>query len=106
MTESQTIALGEICAEHFDALVGQDLAFANAAGVPITLRLDDLKRKPARGQGRVPFSLLFTLPEGRVLPDGLLVPQFGSFTAEGWFINRVTLLGGEPGVAYCEAVFA
>jgi hypothetical protein len=106
MTESPAVTLGDLCPEHFDALVGQDLTFANEAGQAVTLRLEELHRKPARGRSRPPFSLLLILPEGQVLPDGLLIPQFAGFAAEGWFISRVTLLGGEPGVSYCEAVFA
>ena len=103
--QSSLATLASCRPELFQPLIGTVLLFADQRGQDVELELLEVRQRPRRGHSRDPFSLLFALKRGEIPPGDLLRPKGEGFAPEYWFVNRVSVLGGDPGVAYCEAVF-
>ena len=99
-------SLGRYTSADFEPYVGKVFAFRRNDGERVELELLQVSPGCARaGSFRQPFSLLFSLRDKQDLGSGLLRLEHEDFEASDWFVNRVSLLGGDPSIAYCEAVF-
>lgn len=103
--EKSAVTLADCRPELFQPLIGQLLVFVSENNEEVGLELLEVNTRPRRGHSRDPFSLLFAQKTGRVPANNLLRLNKEGFSRESWFINRVSVLGGDPGIAYCEAVF-
>jgi hypothetical protein len=110
MTEETRVLakLADYTIEMFQPLIGQTFCFVRQDGVRVELELLEVRSTKVRAtrQGRQGFSLLFSLRGTGELDGGLLRLDREGFDPEAWFVNRVAVLGGDPDVAYCEAVFS
>jgi hypothetical protein len=104
-TQVSVATLAECRPELFEPLVGKLLIFEGVDGQDVGLELLEMDVRPRRGHTRDPFSLLFELKHGHMPGNNILRPKFPGFAPEGWFISRVSVMGGTAGIAYCEAVF-
>ncbi|HUA22280.1 MAG TPA: hypothetical protein VMB25_26225 [Bryobacteraceae bacterium] len=107
-------AMQNYTAETFQPYVGQVIEFERPAGATGFLgqrvRLELLEvRKPNSGgrpEGfREMFALLFALRSPEPLGNGLHRIAHDDFQPGDWFVTRVLVPGGDPGVAYYESVF-
>ncbi|HBY62507.1 MAG TPA: hypothetical protein DEH78_22010 [Solibacterales bacterium] len=100
------LQMAEYRADHFEPLAGETFEFATPGGERLELRLLEVKRgQRLHAKLREPFSLLFALESAWGPHSGTLFLKRDGFEEAGWFVSRVSVLGGDPGVAYCEAVF-
>lgn len=99
------ITLSDCRHDHFAPFVGKILHFEAGTGEQVRFKLLEVNAKPQGGRARAPFSLLLSLLDRSLPPQGLLTLRQEGFAPDGWFINRISLLGGDPNIAYCEAVF-
>src|SRR5262249_25513364 len=72
------------------------------------LELLEVQSPPQRAGAhtRQPFSLLFALRSGSSTLQSTLYLRHDGFEPCAWFVNRVVVPEGNPGVPYYEAVFA
>jgi hypothetical protein len=103
--QTSPVTLADCCPEIFQPLLGETFTFVSDHGDEVSLELLEVANRPRRGHSRDPFSLLFALKSGQIPFNDSLRPRKDGFAQESWFINRVSVLGGDPGIAYCEAVF-
>lgn len=103
---SEKTGIAAVTAESFQPFVGKLLRFQRADGAAVELELLEVTTSSRKaGLQRQPFSLLFALKGENPLGQGLLTLHHDDFAADPWFITRVSVLGGDPAIAYCEAVF-
>ncbi|MDX2149953.1 MAG: hypothetical protein SFV54_04410 [Bryobacteraceae bacterium] len=100
-----SLTIGEYRAEHFEPLKGEVFEFVGGSGERLRMELLEVRRGPGRTQWREPFSLLFALQSEWGKSSGTLTLRRDGFEDTGWFVSRVSVLGGDPGIRYCEAVF-
>jgi hypothetical protein len=95
--------LSTLTPAHFESLP-DDMFIAESGPGEVPLQLDSVQRHPARGQGRVPFSVFWLGPkESPILPQGIHALRHPELGEMELFLVPVEMVDGR--VRY-QAVFA